>query len=233
MIALFKKLNKFYRVFKDAPVDVAAFEKAYKRCDLMSCQAMCCNKGGPIDEAEEKVIRKLLKKHKTFFAKAANLPEDPLDVFYMLGERTIQTKVRPMKYRADLNVPDKFSPAACVFLDDEYRCTLQMLSVELGKHPWHYKPSGCWMHPVQLGRQGKPEITVFSKEEYNPSQNDLEAFFAPFTKCGESCKEGTPGHALFEEELKVIGQALGRDLICELKSKIAEKEAVASKDEEE
>ena len=233
MLALFKKLKPFYSIFKEAPIDAKAFKKNYKRCDIMSCQGMCCNKGGPIGEEEEELLRKLLKKHKGFFEKVANLPEDPLDVYTMLGQRTVQTKTRPVKYRSDLNVPENFSPAACVFLDDEYRCTLQLLSVHLGKHPWYYKPSGCWMHPVQVGRDAQPAITIFAKEDYDPDVNDVEAFFAPFTKCGESCGDGVPGYQLFKEELAVLSQAIGRDLVKEVEDACFDKGSVASDVQEE
>ena len=220
MLKLLDKLRKSYSVLRFVPLDADSFLKNYRHCDLKKCQAMCCYKGcyvGPMEAAE---IRKLFKKHKDFFARHLGITEDPLleKPDPQVGIK-ITTKTKPYTYPPQTQMPENFKPTACIFLDEEKRCGLQVLSVELGKHPWYYKPSGCWLHPIQFVRAGKPEICLMSKEEYDPILRP-DAVYAPFTHCGTSCGAGVgrAGVEIFKEELNLFGQMLGRDLIGEIEA---------------
>jgi Fe-S-cluster containining protein len=218
MLALFQSSKRYYRAFHDAPVDHVSFHQTYTRCDLKSCEAMCCYQGAPLDINEAKLIEKLIKKHTKFFAYYLDLSQ-PLITYFRnkRGEKRAQAKTLPHVFTRRMPFVEKVKAQRCVFLDEHSRCLLQVLSAEIGEHPWFYKPSGCWLHPIRLMREDKPEITILQPEDYlEKGQNSAQ--FAPFTCCGAPCAVGgDKAYIVFSEELKQLGRAMERDLCTEIK----------------
>lgn len=106
--------------------------------------------------------------------------------------------------------PEHFSRTRCVFLDDHHRCHWQLRAVEEGKHPWFYKPTSCWMHPLILrNKGGRPVLTLLTREQD-------EAEFATFTPCGNSEKTASPARESLRMELEMLGAISGRDFYGEL-----------------
>lgn len=211
-----KKVKKFYKRFKNAPIDVESFLQKYKRCDLNFCQSMCCHRSASIDFSEEKILRKMIKKYRTHFDKNPEFPEDPFEVYYAFGQKRIQSKTRYFYFGKQVEMPPRFKPKLCVFVDSEFKCSIQTLSSNLGEDPWYLKPSGCWLHPISLMRDNKMEICILQKEEYQPENRQIYASFAPFTHCGRTCEDGDLGYKVFKKELELLGKAMGRDLLAEI-----------------
>jgi hypothetical protein len=82
--------------------------------------------------------------------------------------------------------------------------------VEEGRHPWFYKPTSCWMHPLILRSEGgRPVLTLLTREQD-------EAAFATFTPCGKSEKTASPARESLKMELEMLGAISGRDFYGEL-----------------
>ncbi|MBN8530657.1 MAG: hypothetical protein J0L97_02190, partial [Alphaproteobacteria bacterium] len=81
----FKLLRNTYG---QATLDIAAFKRRYKRCDLAECQGVCCYGGVSPENAEIPVIKKVAKDHRDFFRKLG------LDITDMPFTHTADNQVR-------------------------------------------------------------------------------------------------------------------------------------------
>lgn len=117
--------------------------------------------------------------------------------------------------------PEHFPNTNCVFLLDDARCALQSLAVEEGKHPWHYKPLTCWLHPLSIssGPKHKPMLTLYSEENDPQRYPDYDGFVCR-TQCGRTCSGGEPAWQVLRWEIETLGEIGGRDLIAEIKEQI-------------
>jgi hypothetical protein len=73
----------------------------------------------------------------------------------------------------------------------------------MGKDPWHYKPMGCWMHPLELHLGPNPKLSV---------SGNGDSQFSAKTQCGRKCSTGKTGYQVFRRELEVLSDILGQDL---------------------
>ena len=110
--------------------------------------------------------------------------------------------------------PDHFSDTACVFHLDDGRCGLQVLSVARGRHPWHYKPTGCWLHPLTTAYDNVPGLGLHDNRT-DPCQARAYPGFITSTLCGQSEEQGAPAYEVLREELDFLGKIAGRDLYAE------------------
>lgn len=215
-----EKLREQYR---NAPLDAHSFHRHYKVCGLGECAGMCCNGGsGFYLKEESETILKLAKDHPDFFAKhGVPLPEKVLDeeVDEETGEIELSTNTREFKYPANVNLPGHFPSTSCIFKRGDGACTLQLLSLEQGKHRWWYKPIACWLFPLELEHGGKPFIHVahHSTDEYI---DDEYPGFVGYTPCGAECTngKGRPAYEVLEGEIAELSRWLGRDLMAEIKA---------------
>ncbi len=109
-------------------------------CDLAACEGMCCHDGAWLEPGEEARLRRLVFLHREA------LPGLPDRFLERQGGGT-KTATRPHTYRQTL--PTHFPATRCVFALPDARCSLQVLAVDQGFHPWSLKPRVCWMHPLR------------------------------------------------------------------------------------
>jgi hypothetical protein len=211
-----EKLQKRYR---DAPLDAASFHRNYKAC-TGDCNALCCSGGSAFYMKEEaETVRQLVTDHRDFFLKNGI----PIDEPYLdeewdeeAGQMEISTNVKPMDYPPGV-LPTHFDKTACVFrrASDGF-CTLQALSVELGKPGWWFKPLACWLFPLEIERSGKPFISVAhaSTDEYVDAEYPG---FVGYVGCGKECAtDGKPAYLVLANEIASLSKMLDRDLMNEI-----------------
>ena len=177
----------------EAAVDHHAFEKPLPVCELAKCRATCCHDGVVLSSEEAEVLSR------------------DSEGIIELGDGRLKTEtvVVPSDRFAD-DFPGHFPKTRCVFLDEKHRCLWQHRGVNEGKHPWFYKPTSCWMHPLILKTEaGRPLLTLLSRGED-------EAGFATFTQCGRSKVGAPPARESLKMELEMLGLISGRNFHGEL-----------------
>ena len=177
----------------EAAVDHCAFEKPLPVCELAKCRATCCHEGVSLSSEEAEVLSR------------------DSEGIIALGDGRLKTEtvVVPSDRFAD-DFPGQFPKTRCVFLDEKHRCLWQLRGVKEGKHPWFYKPTSCWMHPLILKTEaGRPLLTLLSRGED-------EAGFATFTQCGRSKVGAPPARESLKMELEMLGLISGRNFHGEL-----------------
>ena len=183
------------RQLREAAVDHAAFENGLSVCDLVACRATCCHDGAILSDEEAEVL----------------LAIDDRDGIEILANGQQKTRTVPAGNGelAD-DFPVHFLKTRCVYLDDQHHCYWQLRSLAEGKHPWFYKPTSCWMHPVLLTqRYRRSLLTILAAEE------DV-AGFASHTPCGKHAQCAKPARLSLGAELEMLGLISGRDFFGEL-----------------
>ena len=181
------------RALGEAAVDHTAFEVPLAVCQLSKCRATCCHDGVILSEEEAKVLGK----------------EGEGIIELADGRFKTEAVTADSSELAD-DFPSQFPKTRCVFLDQKHRCKWQLKAVEEGKHPWYYKPTSCWMHPLLLKREGdRPILTIVSREKD-------AAGFASFTPCGKAAAGALPAREALGMELEMLGEISGRNFYREL-----------------
>lgn len=123
-----------------------------RRCTLGECRAACCLYGVWIDRLEAKEI----------LANAAVIAphmdaenRDPDDWFDGREEPDDNAISGMTVHSTVLPDPQHYGETACIFLRRDHLCALQVASNAEGKHPWHWKPFYCILHPLDLDEQGR------------------------------------------------------------------------------
>lgn len=205
-------------------LDIEALQRPLERCDLRACGGTCCHDGVYLSSEEAKVIRELGESRRDEIeGQGVSLPKQ-LVVYgkwrdAVSGPKTATRTVAMNKKVADY--PEHFPNTNCVFLLDDARCALQSLAVEEGKHPWHYKPLTCWLHPLSIssGPNHKPMLTVYSEETDPQRYPDYDGFVCR-THCGRTCNGGEPAWQVLRWEIETLGEIGGRDLLAEIEEQI-------------
>lgn len=184
-----------------------------ERCDLSKCLGMCCYDGVYLSEEEAVVIERIVEVNRTELEEIVGaLPNEPIVQGAWRGQYNgskTATKPRPF---SDLvpGFPEHFEDTACVFLAEDGRCGLQVLSTQHGHHPWHYKPLSCWMHPLQLMTRGGRQALRVAPPEEDPDIYPDYPGFASATWCGRRNMAGEPASVVLAEEilhLDAVGHA--------------------------
>lgn len=177
----------------EAAVDHHAFEKPLPVCELARCRATCCHDGVILSPEEAEV-----------------LSQDCEGIIELEdGRLKTETVAAPLDHLAN-DFPAHFPKTRCVFLDEKHRCLWQIRGVKEGRHPWFYKPTSCWMHPLILKtKAGRPLLTLLSRSEDKVG-------FATFTQCGRSKTGAPPARESLKMELEMIGRISGRNFYGEL-----------------
>ena len=115
-------------------------------CDVERCEGRCCYDGVYLQQGEEEFLGELVSKLPALRAK---LPATFIVDGYWDGEYFgRKTATRPHEYRS-ADFPAHFTRTRCVFSDDQGFCELEKFARSNGQHPWSYKPTTCWMFPLQ------------------------------------------------------------------------------------
>jgi hypothetical protein len=198
-------------------VDAKAFRRPVARCDISTCRGMCCYDGVYVSQDSAPVIERVAKEHAGFFASLGlQLPEEVIvegDWPWKTGG--LKTAVAHRAFSGTVEgFPPHFKDTACVFLTGDGRCSLQLLSMHLGRHPWYYKPVKCWMHPITLeGEEGA--VLLLHSDRTDPYRFPGYDGFVSRIFCGRTCPGGAPASVVLAEELAFLSQIVGRDLLVE------------------
>lgn len=207
-----------------ASIDVESFKQLLKPCSLSSCRGMCCYDGVYIGKESAEVIQKLADEDAPFFrAIGLNLPEQVIVDGEWKGEiYGKKTEVKEKNFSGIVkNYPTHFNNTACVFLLDDGRCGLQVISEYKGLHPWYYKPFTCWMHPLAISYEEEFNCLLLHTDESDPCRFPDYDGFVTKTFCGKIRICGQPAHNVLEEELRFLGKIVGRDFVEEIKDYFA------------
>jgi hypothetical protein len=212
-----------------ARLEPAEWQRKLSRCSLANCRGTCCYDGIAVDDAMAAVIERLAAARAgDFAAMGLELPDQVIVDSEWQGVRSRKTAVRPFPFRAAVpDFPRHFDETACVFLLDDSRCALQVLATNDGRHPWHYKPFACWLHPIKLTAAG---IRLYD-ETTDPERLPGYDGFVCRTHCGRTAADGTPAAELLREELAFLGRLIARDLLAETQSQ-PEADGTAAKSEQ-
>jgi hypothetical protein len=197
-----------------AVIDPAEFQRKIQRCSLATCRGMCCYDGASVDKATAEKIREIADDNRhRFSAMGLNLPHDVVEKNEWNGTVGLKTTVRPFPFRSHVkDFPAHFNETACVFLLDDGRCGLQVLSEQDGKHRWFYKPFTCWLQPIKLA---DGEVRLYD-ESSDPNKLPGYDGFVIRTCCGQTETQGQSAVEVLREELRFLGKLIGRDLLTEL-----------------
>lgn len=196
-----------------ADVDHAAFALPLARCQPADCRATCCHDGVILDSLESSLLEQSADDH------AGALQAMGLDTSQALfatdhrGRRRTTTRPARSEEMAE-GFPSHFPQTRCVFLDRDHRCLWQRLAMTQRRHPWHYKPVSCWMHPIALQTRshGIPALLTLAGDPDDPSD------FATATPCRRPCPAAPPARETLAEELALLGLIAGRDFQGELQA---------------
>jgi hypothetical protein len=200
-------------------VDARSFRRPLARCDISQCRGMCCYDGVYVSEASAAVISELATDHAAFFAGLGLKLPPRVIVQGDWEDRSdgVKTAVRPHPFSGRVQeYPRHFTDTACVFLALDGRCSLQVLSERLGRHPWFYKPVKCWMHPMTLGGQAKDVLLLHSRET-DPYRLPRYDGFVSTIFCGRTCPGGAPASEVLVPELTFLSRIVGRDFVAEVR----------------
>lgn len=191
----------------DAPFDAASFERPLARCALARCHGTCCAEGVYLNPEVAAVVRTLERRHGDFLAGVGLDTSSPLVVEEPEeeGPPSVRTARRPKAFHALVpDYPYHFPDTACAFLTPDARCALQLLAEREGRHPWHYKPLACWLHPISLAPSG---IRLHDR-----ASDPYPGGFTTATHCGRTVEGGRPAREVLAAELEYLGAMLGREL---------------------
>lgn len=204
---------------REALLDHDAFEQKVRACELERCRATCCHDGVYLSQEEAEGVTKLLDEYRDELTSfGLILPDDP--IIKVRGGRAQKTATREAiaGELAD-DYPAHFPKTRCVFLDQQGRCGIQMLSVKKGRPSWFDKPLTCWIHPIVIlpanAERSRPLITLVSAEN-DPQKEEGYPGFASCTHCGRVDEDGKKARQVLTAELEMLGAIAGRDILGEL-----------------
>ncbi len=198
-------------------VDAESFRRPVARCEISTCRGMCCYDGVYLSRESAVVIERLAKEYAEFFAGLGlRLPERVTvegDWSWKRGGLKTAVASRPLSRTVE-GFPPHFNNTACVFLTEDGRCSLQLLSTPLARHPWYYKPVKCWMHPITLEGEERAVLLLHS-DRSDPYRFPGYDGFVSRIFCGRTCSGGAPAAVVLSEELTFLSRIVGRDLAVE------------------
>lgn len=206
------------RRLANGTVDTRSFQRRVSRCEISRCQGMCCYDGVYVSEESAAVITSLAERHADFFTTLGlDLPKRVIVEGEWQGKRGgLKTAVRARDFSATVEgYPAHFEDTACVFLARDGRCALQLLSEHEGRHPWHYKPVKCWLHPITIEGDGQSALVLHSRET-DPYRLPGYDGFVSTIFCGRTCPGGAPASTVLAKELAFLSRIVGRGLLGEI-----------------
>jgi hypothetical protein len=171
-------------------------------CDVTKCEGRCCYDGVYLQQGEEEFLHELVGKVP---ALRAVLPEKFVVDGYWNGEHLgRKTATRPHDYRS-ADFPGHFTRTRCVFSDAQGFCELEKFARGNGQHPWTYKPTTCWMFPLQEddGVVAEPVRGVAD----DPYFTDEYPGYASCVPCGRHDPAGKPWRESLSREIAHLQSA--------------------------
>jgi len=166
------------------------------RCDLEQCEGRCCYDGVYLLPAEEKFLRELVARVPAL--REAVPAEFIVDGYWGGAFFGRKTATRPHDYRS-ADYPAHFSRTRCVFADAKGYCELEKLARSNGMHPWSFKPTTCWMFPLQ-DEDDEPAAPVSGPED-DPYRSQDYPGYATCVPCGAHDAGGLPWREALREEI--------------------------------
>lgn len=196
-----------------AEFDAPSFNRKVARCDLSSCRGMCCCDGAYVDQNTAEVIQKLAVERAADFRRMGlDLPDQIIVEDRWCPSSLVTSRKTALKEFPFASIvagyPAHFRQTACVFLLDDGRCGLQVLSESDGKHPWYYKPPLCWLHPIAL----TPASITVHDESTDPFVFPWYDGYVIRTFCGQTCSDGASAADVPKDELAFLERILDRNL---------------------
>jgi hypothetical protein len=156
-------------------------------CDITRCEGRCCYDGVYLQPGEEQFLRELVAKVPEL---AAKVPAEFVVDGYWDGEAMgRKTATRPEQYQA-ADFPAHFTRTRCVFGDSQGFCELEKFARQRGQHPWTFKPTTCWMFPLE-DDNGEPVEPVRGPED-DPYRTRDYPGYASCLPCGRHEPAGQP-----------------------------------------
>jgi len=203
--------------FAGGRVDAQSFRRPVARCEITVCRGMCCYDGVYVSPESAAVIERVAGTHADFFAGLGlRLPGRVIvEGEWRWKKGGLKTAVGPRAFSTTVaGFPPHFNDTACVFLTGDGRCSLQLLSQHLGRHPWYYKPVKCWMHPITLEGDEK-SVLVLHNDRTDPYRLPGYDGFVTKIFCGKTCPGGEPASVVLKDELTFLSRIVGRELLAE------------------
>jgi len=198
-------------------VDADSFKRLLARCEISTCRGMCCYDGVYVSQESAAVIEGLAREEAEFFTGLGlHLPGRLIvEGTWAWKSGGLKTVVGVHAFSAIVKgFPAHFTDTACVFLTEGGYCSLQLLSIHLGLHPWYYKPMKCWMHPITL--EGDIQsVLLLHDERTDPYRLPGYDGFVSQIFCGRTRPDGAPASSVLAEELIFLSRIVGRDLLAE------------------
>ena len=194
-------------------MDAASFTRPLARCDLARCRGTCCAEGVYLNPELASVVEKLARRYPAELAALGlDLTAPLVELDETPGELpAARTRRRPHPFHELVpDYPYHFPDTACALLTADARCALQVVAELEGRHPWHYKPPACWLHPISAGRDG---IRL-----HDALSDPYPGGFTSATHCGRTAACGRPAGEVLAPELAFLGTLLDRDLLAELQA---------------
>jgi hypothetical protein len=171
-------------------------------CDVISCEGQCCYDGVYLQPGEEAFLRELVAKLPQLRAK---LPEEFIVDGCWDGEPMgRKTATRPHEYQSP-DFPAHFTRTRCVFGDSQGFCELEKFARSNGVHPWTFKPTTCWMFPLQ-DDDGVPAQPVRGKRD-DPYCTPEYPGYASCLPCGRHSAAGKPWREALAGEIDYLQAA--------------------------
>lgn len=130
-------------------------EEAYlRRCTLAECQAACCRYGTWVEQDLATLIlanAPLIRQYMNPVCQTRDWFSDEVEPDeHVPGGRVVHTLV--------VSLVMKGHSEACVFLREDFKCSLQVAAESNAMHPWAWKPFYCIIHPLEISGDGS--ITI-------------------------------------------------------------------------
>ncbi|AFZ60553.1 hypothetical protein H6G54_11510 [Anabaena cylindrica FACHB-243] len=215
-------------------LDIDSFQQHRQHCSLSSCHGMCCYNGVNVNQETAEVIQRVVEEEADFFkAIGLDLPAEVIIDDKEYEKFTVENKEwegicsikkTAVKEKPFSNLvkdyPQHFKNTVCVFTVDDGRCGLQLLAEAKGLHRWYYKPFTCWIFPILIAPgENQPEILLPSSETEPWHLPDFDGYFTK-AFCGKPADCGQLGYILLQEELKFLGEIVGRNFAQEIQDSV-------------
>ena len=162
-----------------------------ERCEFPKCKAACCVYGTWVDTAHAQDI---LANADLILPHMPDGREQPEAWFNPQKEDDPHSKSKKVTHTTVVSDPDHYGGTACIFMQEDYKCALQVAGEEAGMHPWRFKPFYCILHPLDLDDHGR--ITL----------DETHLLLAEPASCLRPSKNHTPLKETFAEELNFLGK---------------------------
>jgi hypothetical protein len=168
-----------------------------RQCDIAQCEGLCCYDGAYLEPGDEERIAAARSAYPEFFR---DVPAEAIVVGQWRDQPPgRKTATRPWTYRRP--IPAHFTATRCVFAGTTGLCALETAARAHQLHPWTFKPTICYLFPLDLGGD-EPGPIPPGADPY-----DLGPEYPGYTTvvdCGAHHPNGRPWPEVLERELATL-----------------------------